>query len=353
MARPSPPASPVPGRRHLVSDNAAGASPEVLEALVRANEGHALAYGRDGLTARAECTLRRHFGEEADVLFVFGGTGGNVVAIASGCEAHEAVLCADSSHLWRDECAAPERFLGSKLVPVASTGGKLAPDDLRPHLSDRGVVHRAQPRVLSIAQPTEWGTLYSVEELRVLGRFARDEGLLLHLDGARLSNAAAALDASLSELTTDVGVDVVTLGGTKNGLLFGEAVVLLRRGLTERARYVQKQAMQLPSKMRFVAAQVDALFEGDLWLRNARRANTMAARLGAGLERRPVARVVQPVQANSVFCTLPPQAVEPLRRSAWFEIWEPAGSLARLVTSFDTTEADVDRFLADLDALIS
>lgn len=341
-----PPSGPHPSRRILASDNAAGAHPKVLEALARANEGHALAYGHDEVTARATACFRRHFGEEAQVAFVFGGTGANVVGLSAAVASHQSVLCADTAHLWRDECAAPERFLGAKLTPIPGADGKLKPEDLEPHLGDLGIVHRAQPKAVSVTQATELGTVYTSEELKRLGDFAQAHGLVLHLDGARLAQAAASLEVPLRAITTDAGVDVVSFGGTKNGILFGEAIVFLKAELAAQAGWLQKQGMQLPSKMRFVAAQFEALLEGELWLENARHANSKAKKLEAGLRQVPGVEIAYPVESNAVFCRLPPEVIEPLQKLCYFHVWDPKTSVVRLMTSFDSGDEEIDAFVA-------
>lgn len=341
----SPPENPAPDRRHFASDNASGAAPQVLEALVAANAGHAIGYGHDEITRRATAALRRELGEPAGVAFVFGGTAANVIALSTAVGDGDAVLCAESSHLWRDECAAPERFLGAKLLPLPAEGGKLRPEDVRPRLADRAIVHRARPAVLSITQPTELGTVYTLEELAALGKLAREEELVLHVDGARLAGAAARLDCPLAEAAGGDGADLISLGGTKHGLVFGEAVIVRRPELAARLGRTCKQAMQLPSKMRFVAAQFEALLKDGLWLELARRANAAARRLGEGLGQLPGVELLHPVESNAVFCRLPDEAVGPLQAVRFFHRWDGAPGTVRLMTSFDTTDEDVDELL--------
>ncbi len=330
--------------RHFLSDNSAAVHPEVMAALTRANHEHAAAYGDDAVTGRVLALFQRHFGEHARAQLVFGGTGANVVGLAAVMQPFEAIVCSANSHLWMDECGAPERFLGSKLIAVAPTSGKLRPEDIEPHLRCHTGVHGVRPKVVSITQATEWGTVYSVEETRALAEMAHDAGLLLHVDGARLANAAAHLDCSLRALTTDAGVDLLSFGGAKNGLMFGEAVVILAEGLAPDLDRCCKQAMQLASKMRFMAAQFEALLTGDLWLRNARRANAMAQRLaealGTGVE------LAAPVQTNVLFARVRPEDVAPLQAERAFYMWDPADTTVRWMTAWDTEEADVDAFAA-------
>jgi threonine aldolase len=330
----------------FTSDNAAGVHPEVLAAMQGANRGHAVAYGHDGFTESAVARIRDHFGDRVEVQFVFNGTGANVAALRGFVQSHQAVVCAESAHLWQDECGAPERLLGCKLVPVPSRGGKIVVDDLGPVLRWRGDVHHSQPAAVSITQATEWGTVYTIEEVRKLVDFAHDHALCVHVDGARLANAAAHLDATLREITTDLGVDVVSFGGTKNGLMYGEAVIVTD---PERARdlgFHVKQGMQLASKMRFLSVQFDALLTDDLWLRNARHANSMARRLARKLSDVAGIEIVQPVEANAVFAGLPADLVEPLQRHARFHVWDPDRGIVRLMTAYDTAAEDVDSFAA-------
>lgn len=334
--------------RGFGSDNQAGAHPEVIEALVAANEGHAHGYGEDPWTEQAIAALKRHFGDACDVVFTCTGTGANCVALAAVCRPWEAVICAESAHIMTDEAGAPERTAGVKLVPVSTSGGKLAPDLVRPHLAALGFVHAAQPRVVSISNVTERGTVYTAREIEELADLAHAHGLLVHCDGARLANAAVAQGASLAELTVDAGVDVLSLGGTKNGLLFGEAVLLFGRARTSGLRYVHKQLGQLASKMRFIAAQFTALYGTDLWRRCAGNANAMAARLAAGLRAAGVTLTEAP-EANEVFALLPAQLAQELAERFRFYVWaenaSPGMHEVRLVTSWDTTEDDVDAFL--------
>jgi threonine aldolase len=334
--------------RGFASDNHAAVHPQVIEALVAANEGHSPAYGEDRLTAAARERFREHFGPDADAWLVFNGSGANVASIDAVTRSFEAVICTETAHMNVDECGAPERIAGAKLLAVPTEHGKLAPDDLRRWEVRRGDDHFPQPRLVSITQATELGTVYTQDETRAIADVAHELGMLLHVDGARLANAAAALEASLGELTTDVGVDVVSFGGTKNGLMFGEAVVFLRPRLGEGFEFVRKQLGQLASKMRYVAVQFDALLRDDLWLRNARHANAMARRLGDRLAELDGVEVVHPVDANAVFARLPRPAIDRLL-SDWpyeqpFYLWDEARDEVRWMCSWDTTEDDVDRF---------
>ncbi len=332
----------------FASDNHAGAHPEVLEALARANQGHAGSYGADPWTERARDVMREHFGRDARPFFVFNGTAANVLSLAAITKPFEAVICAETAHMNVDECGAPERIAGVKLLTVATEHGKLGPDDIGRWDAKRGDEHHVQPRVVSITQATELGTVYSVGEVGAIAAAAHQREMLLHVDGARLANAAAALEQPLAAFTTAAGVDVVSFGGTKNGLVFGDAVVFLRPGLAEEFEFTRKQGMQLASKMRFVAAQFEALLEGDLWREGARHANEMAARLAVAVEAIDGVEITQPVEANAVFAKLSRPAIDRLLDELPgehpFYIWDDATSEVRWMCSWDTTPEDVDAF---------
>lgn len=335
-------------KKHFISDNASGVHPEVFEALARANDGHAVAYGNDEWTARAKAVLRGHFGERAEILFALTGTGANVLALHSLLQSWQAIVCADSSHLHRDECGAAEKFIGCKVLTVHSPDGKLTPQAIEPLLEDTGMVHRAQPRAVTVSQCTEWGTVYTPAELAALAEFCRTHDLILHVDGARLCNAAVALDTSLAALTADCGVDVLSFGGTKNGLMGAEAVVFFDPALAQSAAFYRKQAMQLASKLRFVAVQFEALLGGDLWRRNAFHANAMAARLATEIKDIQALKIVMPVESNAVFAQLPARSIAPLQDYSAFVVWRSAQSIVRWMTSFDTTEDEVDAFAREI-----
>ena len=328
------------------SDNHAGVHPAVLAAVAAANPGDAVAYGADPVSARAVEMLRGASGA-AEALLVFNGTAANVLGIGLMLRPFEAVVCAESSHLNVDECGAAERALGCKLLPVATADGKLTPELVERRLEGRGDEHRVQPRVVQIAQLTEAGTCYSLRELRELREFCRARGLLVYVDGARLANAAAYLDCTLAELAATA--DVLSFGGTKNGAMGVEGVLVMRDDLVDGSVFQRKQLMQLGSKMRFLAAQVIALLENDLWLDNARRANAMAARLAAAVSAVPGLRLAHPVQGNGVFAEISAERARKLQEQWAFSIWSDAGDgscVVRWMTSFDTTEADVDALVA-------
>jgi threonine aldolase len=328
-------------KRGFASDNNSGVHPRVMEALRAANRGHVVAYGDDPFTEGAVARFREHFGAEAEVFFVFGGTGANVLGLAAVTRPHEAIVCAATAHVNVDECGAPEKFTGCKLLPVKAADGKLTAALVEPLLARVGDQHHVQPRVVSVAQPTELGTVYTVEELKALAAFAHARGMLLHVDGARLANAAAHLGVSLRELTAGAGVDLLSFGGTKNGMMYGEAVVFCDPRLAPGFKFVRKQGAQLASKMRFIAAQFNALLAEDLWLSNARHANRMAQLLARELAPLAHVRLTQAVESNAVFALLPREHVPRLLEHYFFYVWDEATCEVRLMTSFDTTEEDV------------
>jgi threonine aldolase len=332
--------------RGFASDNNSGVHPDVLAALAAANDGHVVAYGDDEYTAATRERFRRHFGDQAEPFLVFNGTGANVAAIDALTRPQEAVICTEVAHMHVDECGAPERLAGAKLLTVPTENGKLSAGDVRRWEDGRGDEHRVQPRVVSITQASELGTVYTLEETRAIADAAHELEMYVHLDGARLANAAASLDVPLRTLTTDAGVDAVSFGGTKNGLLLGDAVVFLRPGLAETFLYTRKQLGQLASKMRFISVQFDALLEGDLWRSNAAHANAMARRLADAVIGIDGADLAHPVEANGVFVTLPASAIGRLRDALPadlpFYVWDEAAGTIRLMCSWDTTEEDVD-----------
>lgn len=335
----------------FASDNRAGVHPRVMKALEAVNEGHAGSYEEDEASRRAKDVLKKHFGPDSEAFFVFNGTAANVLAVRALCDSWHSVLCADASHLWNHEGGAPEALTGCKLVAVPSRDGKLSLESLKGLLGERGNPHASQPRLISLTQPTELGTLYSLDEVRAICAWAHKEGLLVHVDGSRLVNAAAALGAGLGALTTELGVDAVSLGGTKNGLMFGEAVVFLKPGLARAFPWLRKQNLQLASKTRFLAAQFEAWLGGDLWREIAQHANLMAKRLEQGLREVPGVGISRATETNAVFARVPAAWIEPLRKTAPFYVWDPQTSEIRLMASWDTRPADVDAFVAAARAL--
>jgi threonine aldolase len=336
-----------PDWRGFASDNYAGAHPEIVAAVAEANGGHQIAYGEDVYTARLQEVLKSHFGEQAEGFPVFNGTGANVTALTSMLPRWGAVVATSTAHIHTDENGAPERIGGLKLLTVPTDDGKLTPELIDVEAWGWGDEHRAQPLAASITQVTELGTLYSVEEVRAIARHVHGLGMTLHMDGARIANAAAALGVPLHDFTTGAGVDILSFGGTKNGLLFGEVIVALTPEAAEGLVYLRKLNMQLASKMRFVSAQFVALLEGDLWLRSAEHANAMAARLREGLEaeRFHGLRFGYPTQANSVFGILDNAIADRIRERVRFYDWDRAAGSVRWMTAFDTTEQDIDSFV--------
>ncbi len=335
-----------PRVRGFASDNYAGAHPEVLAALALANGGHQIAYGEDRYTEHLQEVFRSHFGPTAEAFPVFNGTGANVVALQAVTERWGAVICAASAHINVDECGAPERVGGLKLLTVPSPHGKLTPELIDREAWGWDDEHRAQPQVVSIAQTTELGTCYTPEEIREICDHAHERGMKVHLDGSRAANAAATLGVPLRAFTTDAGVDLLSFGGTKNGLLFGECVVVLNPGAVKAMKHLRKLSMQLASKMRFVSVQFEALLAGDLWLRSASHANAMAARLAEGVRAVDGVEVLHPVESNAVFARLPREVSERLRKRYRFYFWDEAAGDVRWMCAFDTTEDDVDAFVA-------
>lgn len=337
----------------FASDNSAGVLPEVLEAIARANAGHAGAYGADAWTRRAELAFAELFGRPVRTLFTFSGTGANVVGLGALLRPWEAVVCPTNSHINTDECGAPERFTGAKLIDVPCPDGKLRPEQIEPLLWVQHDVHHVQPRVVSITQSTEFGTLYTADEIAALADHAHAHGMLLHVDGARVGNAAAALGGDVRSFTVDAGVDVMSFGGTKNGLLAGEAVLFFDAELARHAHFVQKQAAQLPSKQRYLAAQFEALLTDGLWLRSARHANAMAARLAGQVERLDGVRLARRPEVNAVFAHLPKEVIPVLQDWSFFWTWDENTDEVRWMCSFDTTEQDVERFVAGVQAALA
>jgi threonine aldolase len=334
--------------RAFASDNTAGVHPEVLAAISAANDGHVPAYGHDSYTERAAAVFRDHFGDSARMWLVSNGSAANVLGLQAVTRPHHAVICAEGAHINVDECGAPERFTGCKLIPVATADGKIRPGDITRQLHSVGDEHRVQPRVVSITQATELGTVYSAEEIRALAETAHGHGLLVHLDGARIANAAVSLGGSFRSFTTDAGVDVLSFGGTKNGLMGAEAIVFLNGLDPEEMPYIRKQGMQLASKMRFLAAQFLALLGTDLWRRNAGQANRMARLLAEQVHDMPGVTMTQPVEANGVFVRVPPIHIPALRERGFFHVWNTETTEVRWMTAWDTTEEHVERFAAGL-----
>ena len=330
--------------RSFASDNNAGVHPEVLEAIARANQGHVVAYGDDPYTRSAIKKFEEHFGPDIDVFFTFNGTGANVLGLQALNRPYHAVLCSDYAHIYTDECGAPEKHTGCKLIPLPHDNGRITVDSVRHACHGIGDQHHVQPRVISITQATEMGTVYTPEEITALARFAHDRDMFLHMDGARIANAAASLGLNLRQATRDLGVDALSFGGTKNGLMGAEAVVFFDKKLSRNLHYLRKQGMQLASKMRFISAQLDTLLSNDLWLKNAQHANRMARLLRREISKIPQVKIVYKVEANGVFARIPKHAIAKLQKRYFFYVWNEEQSVVRWMCSFDTTEGDVQKF---------
>ena len=331
--------------KNFASDNNSGALPEMIKSLQRVNVGHVHAYGGDEYTELGVQKFKEHFGNDIDVHFVFNGTAANVLSIKAFLKPYEAVLCAETSHLHMDECGAPEALTGCKLRLLPSPDGKIKIEDLEKQYIRLGDQHYSQPKMISITQPTEYGTVYSVEEMKALGKWAKDHNMYFHVDGARFPNAAISLGKSLKEISKDVGVDVLSFGGTKNGLLFGEAVVFFNREFAKDFKFHRKQMMQLGSKMRFVAAQFEDLLSNDLWKKTAEHSIKMAKLLRAGLADIKGVEITQNTESNAVFAKFPKEWVKPLKDKNFFYVWDENTYEVRLMTTFDTTEDQVNGFV--------
>jgi threonine aldolase len=331
--------------RGFASDNNAGFQPYILKAIEEANTGHTIGYGDDDYTREAEKQFKNLFGADVDVYFVFTGTAANVLSLSTLLKPYNAVICAETAHINVDECGAPERFIGCKLIDIPTPDGKLSPELIKPHMQGFGFEHHVQPKVISITQSTEMGTVYSPKEIKSISELAHAHNMFLHVDGARIANAAVFLQIPIKEFTLNAGVDVMTFGGTKNGLLFGEAIIFFNKKLSENFKYERKQGMQLYSKMRFVSAQFNACLSNDNWLRSAEHANKMAYLLESHLKGIPQITITQKVEANAVFAILPKHIIEHLRNEYFFYTWNEQLNEVRFMCSWDTTEEDIESFV--------
>ena len=338
--------------RGFASDNNAGVHPEILKAIDEVNQGHVIAYGDDPYTAQVIDKFKEHFGNDIDVYFVFNGTAANVLGITALTRSFNSIICSDLAHLHVDECGAPEKYTGCKLLTVPSPDGKLTIEGIQGHLHGFDFEHHAQPKVVSITQVTEMGTVYRPEEIREIADLVHSYNMYLHMDGARLSNAAVSLNCGFRNITVEAGVDVLSFGGTKNGMMFGEAIVFFNKNLTGDFKYIRKQGMQLGSKMRFISAQFNALLSNDLWRRNAKHSNDMAGYLEEKVKHIPGIKITQPVEANAVFAILPAESIPELQKQFFFYVWDETTSEVRWMTSFDTTKEDIDRFAQTLENIL-
>ncbi|WP_033541200.1 threonine aldolase family protein [Planococcus sp. CAU13] len=335
-------------KKMFASDNNSGIHPAILEAIVQANDGHVPAYGNDQYTEAATRKFKEHLGRDCEVAFVFNGTGANVTGLKAMVRSHQAIICTDGAHIHADEGGAAEGFIGGKLLTSPSADGKLTVQGIQRHLHHIGNPQRSQPKAVSISQCTELGTVYTIDEIKDITSFAHANGLYVHMDGARLSNAAAHLGCSLPEMTVDAGIDMLAFGGTKNGLMLGEAIVCFNKELASEIQFIRKQGMQLGSKMRFLAAQFERLLTDSLWLENARHANEMAQLLAEDLTKFPEISLTQPVESNAIFVSLPKPQIEKLQKKHSFAVWNEEKNEIRLVTSFDTSKEDVEALIGDV-----
>jgi len=335
-------------KRGFASDNNAGVHPVILKALQGVNEGHTIAYGDDPYTAAATEKIKNLLGPDSSPWFVFIGTAANVLGLDAVTRPYHSIICAETSHIHEDECGAPERWTGCKLLSVDSADGKLGIEGIERHLYGIDFEHHSQPRVISITQSTEMGTVYSIEEIRRICDFAHERKMLVHLDGARIANAAASLGKSFREMTTEAGVDILSFGGTKNGMMYGEAVVFLKKGLDDDFKYLRKQGMQLASKMRYIAAQFEAYLDEGVWLQNAKHSNRMARLLEKEVKDLHEITITQPVESNAVFATVPKEIIPVLQGEFFFYVWNEASGEVRWMCSWDTTEDDIRSFARSL-----
>ena len=339
-------------KRGFASDNNSGIHPNVLKAIEMANVDHAIGYGEDIYTEKAKELFRMEFGAETEIFFALTGTGANILSIQTLCQSFHLILCAETAHIQVDECGAPEKFTGSKVVPLPSSNGKVLPGELLKKLHGFGVEHHSQPGLLSISQVTEMGTVYSVEEIRELARIVHEHGMYLHMDGARISNAAVSLGLNFRAFTKDAGVDVLSFGGTKNGLMIGEAVLVFNPELSGKTKFFRKQAAQLYSKMRFLTAQFIPYLEEEIWKTNASHSNQMAAMLAGLLADMTAVKITQSVDANGIFAILPKDLIPLVRKEYFFYDWDESKGEVRWMTSFDTMEEDIINLVALLKSLL-
>ena len=332
-------------KRGFASDNNSGVHPDIMKAIIDANEGHTIAYGDDIYTHRAKAKFHEYFGNGIDIYFVFTGTAANVLGLNVATRSWNSVICAETSHINEDECGAPEKFNGFKLLAVETPDGKLTVDLIQKHMKGFDFEHHSQPKIISITQTTELGTVYTVDEIKHLSDFAHKHNMYLHMDGARIANAAVALNMEFKDFTKDVGVDILSFGGTKNGMMYGEAIIFLNKELGQDFKYVRKQGMQLASKMRFISAQFERYLSDNLWYNNAKHANEMAQLLASKIKNIPQIQITQKVEANGIFAIAPKEIIPALKQEYFFYEWDESRSEVRWMTSFDTSEEDINNFV--------
>lgn len=339
-------------KRGFASDNNAGVHQSIMQSIVSANQGHQIGYGDDHYTKKAKKTIKNLFKKHTDIFFVLTGTAANVLIINTLGDSFCSVLCADTAHINVDECGAPQKFTGMKLQGIITNDGKLTVDLIKPYLHGFGDQHHSQPRIISISQPTELGTLYTQKEIKDLADYAHKHKMFLHIDGARIANAVAAMHCSISEITEQCGVDALSLGGTKNGMMYGEAIVFFNKNLSKNFKFYRKQGMQLASKMRYIAVQFTAFFKNDLWIQNAKNANKMAKLLAEKIKKIKTLEITQKVQTNSVFAKIPPEIIPTLQKEYFFYVWNENTNEVRWMCSFDTQKSDIEHFVEKIKQLL-
>jgi len=339
-------------KKGFASDNNSGIHPIILKAIENANVAHTIAYGDDDFTEKAKQKFQEHFGETAEVFFVFNGTAANVLSLTAATQPYNAIICSELAHINVDECGAPEKQTGCKILTCNTIDGKITIDEIAKHLHGIGVQHHSQPKIISISQSTELGTVYSPSEIKNISQFAHANNLLLHVDGARIANAAASLNLNFRKFTTDVGVDIVSFGGTKNGMMYGEAIVFLNPELYQNFIFTRKQAMQLASKMRFISAQFIAYLDNNQCIETAQHSNKMAKLLEEKIKEIPQIKITQKVESNAVFALIPPKIYDELQKKYFFYLWDEKNYEARWMCSFDTTEDDINKFVELIKKLV-
>lgn len=336
----------------FASDNYSGVHPDIMEALNRANQGHAASYGSDEYTAKAVKKFKAYFGENIEVFFAYNGTGANVLGLGALTQSFHAVICSELAHVHVDESTAPEKFTGCRQITIPTTDGKIYPNQIADKIQRINDQHHPQAKVITISQSTEYGTVYTLDEIASISAVAKKQGLFFHMDGSRISNAAVSLNKEFKSFTGDLGVDVLSFGGTKNGMMFGEAIIFFNPELAHDFKFIRKQGMQLHSKMRFISAQFDALLSNECWKKNASHANVMAKFLANELQKIPQVNITQPVDANGVFAIMPAEIIPTLQEEQFFYVWTERTSEVRLMCSFDTRKTDVEKFVNRLKELL-
>ena len=340
-------------KRGFASDNNAGIHPNVIKAIQDANMGHCIAYGDDIYTQSAIAKIKEHFGNDIDIYFMFNGTGSNVMTLKMLTESYNSIICAETAHINVDECGAPEKFTGCKLLSVPTKNGKLTIEKIKYHMHDFGFEHHSQPKVISIAQVTEMGTVYTPDEIREITDYAHANNMFVHMDGARLCNAAVSLGSNFKDITANVGIDALSLGLTKNGAMNAEAIIFFNKKSSENFKYYRKQGMQLASKMRFMSVQFETLLSNDLWKKNAAHANNMAKLLAEKVSEILQIQITQKVEANGVFAIVPSEIIPKLQKEFFFYMWDEHNSEVRWMTSFDTQSEDIEDFVLLLKKLLN